>query len=337
MLKLWVIQIQSKNLQRFAVNIEKEKKINELKKKIEIEQGLLSTMQLLIHKGQVLKNDLSIDEIQGISENVHLLLYIKPQPLFKPKPTEVKQPSSAATVKIPIPIPNLHSVPGQPIAGVSPPINAEDFQAMLRNIMETYIPPTPATVPVVTTAPTVPAIPPSTTAPLTLDLYTVKLLTEMGFPEARAIKALYINRMNADLAMEWLLLHGLDPDIDVPLTQDDIRILTAPVVRLPTVPQPPRLTSDQTVETAISQNRCTFSATGPNYKPQKFYHCYTCGFVGNEGVCQSCANVCHAGHHLSEPTMSNGFYCDCGPSASQPGSTTASNRPPCQCMPKGNT
>ncbi len=59
------------------------------------------------------------------------------------------------------------------------------------------------------------------------------------------------------------------------------------------------------VEEAIKKNCCTFIATGPNFSYQKWYFCKTCGLDGNKGCCQSCANVCHKGHELSEAKESS--------------------------------
>ncbi|XP_074606474.1 ubiquitin-associated domain-containing protein 1-like [Acropora palmata] len=52
---------------------------------------------------------------------------------------------------------------------------------------------------------------------LSVDPAILKQLTEMGFREARAKKALVLNRMSPVLAMEWLFQHESDPDIDEPL------------------------------------------------------------------------------------------------------------------------
>jgi len=59
-----------------------------------------------------------------------------------------------------------------------------------------------------------------------VDPDSLKQLQEMGFPEGRAKKALLLNRMNASLAMEWLLEHDGDPDLDEPLSQDQMRQLS---------------------------------------------------------------------------------------------------------------
>ncbi len=59
--------------------------------------------------------------------------------------------------------------------------------------------------------------------------------------------------------------------------------------------------------------RCTYAETGPAFKEQPWSKCDTCwpGDDAEEGVCSSCALVCHAGHKLvaQEPCK---FYCDCG-------------------------
>lgn len=50
-----------------------------------------------------------------------------------------------------------------------------------------------------------------------MDKEALCALCEMGFPENRASKALVLNQMNVEQAMEWLFRHGDDPDIDEPL------------------------------------------------------------------------------------------------------------------------
>lgn len=50
-----------------------------------------------------------------------------------------------------------------------------------------------------------------------LDEAALRQLTEMGFPESRAAKALRLNHMSVPQAMEWLIEHAEDPTIDAPL------------------------------------------------------------------------------------------------------------------------
>ncbi|XP_074871885.1 ubiquitin-associated domain-containing protein 1 [Carettochelys insculpta] len=50
-----------------------------------------------------------------------------------------------------------------------------------------------------------------------VDEIALRQLTEMGFPESRAIKALRLNHMSVTQAMEWLIEHADDPTVDAPL------------------------------------------------------------------------------------------------------------------------
>uniref|UniRef100_A0ABI8AEG8 UBA domain-containing protein n=1 Tax=Felis catus TaxID=9685 RepID=A0ABI8AEG8_FELCA len=50
-----------------------------------------------------------------------------------------------------------------------------------------------------------------------VDEAALRQLTEMGFPESRAAKALRLNHMSVPQAMEWLIEHAEDPTIDTPL------------------------------------------------------------------------------------------------------------------------
>uniref|UniRef100_A0A8B9YL64 UBA domain containing 1 n=1 Tax=Bos mutus grunniens TaxID=30521 RepID=A0A8B9YL64_BOSMU len=50
-----------------------------------------------------------------------------------------------------------------------------------------------------------------------MDEAALRQLTEMGFPETRAAKALRLNHMSVPQAMEWLIEHADDPTIDTPL------------------------------------------------------------------------------------------------------------------------
>uniref|UniRef100_K1R293 Ubiquitin-associated domain-containing protein 1 n=1 Tax=Magallana gigas TaxID=29159 RepID=K1R293_MAGGI len=50
-----------------------------------------------------------------------------------------------------------------------------------------------------------------------IDAAALKKLCDMGFPQNRAKKALLLNSMSVTSAMEWLIQHESDPDIDEPL------------------------------------------------------------------------------------------------------------------------
>uniref|UniRef100_A0A673YYJ5 UBA domain containing 1 n=1 Tax=Salmo trutta TaxID=8032 RepID=A0A673YYJ5_SALTR len=54
-----------------------------------------------------------------------------------------------------------------------------------------------------------------------VDETTLQQLTEMGFPESKAIKALRLNHMSVTQAMEWLIEHVDDPTVDTTLPGQD--------------------------------------------------------------------------------------------------------------------
>uniref|UniRef100_A0A8C6UDI8 Ubiquitin-associated domain-containing protein 1 n=1 Tax=Neogobius melanostomus TaxID=47308 RepID=A0A8C6UDI8_9GOBI len=54
-----------------------------------------------------------------------------------------------------------------------------------------------------------------------VDEMALQQLTEMGFPESRAVKALRLNHMSVTQAMEWLIEHVDDPTVDAPLPGQD--------------------------------------------------------------------------------------------------------------------
>jgi len=182
------------------------------------------------------------------------------------------------------------------------------------------------------------------------DQESLAILMSMGFSKSRARKALVINFFEPQAAAEWILLHSSDPDIDAPLTEAQIdQILSRealendslnlpvtpppvntlpavipppivtpppvvnqppPVVTQPVVTSPPPAT-DTPLQNAVKNRVCTFTVTGTKHADQNWYHCFTCGLVDSEGACESCINVCHAGHTISD-VKTGLFYCDCG-------------------------
>jgi hypothetical protein len=133
-------------------------------------------------------------------------------------------------------------------------------------------------------------------------------LLEMGFTEARTVKALLLNLLNTEMAMEWLLEHADDPDIDEPLTRAQVLQVSHSIQLV----QPAVRSIPEAIEEAIAQLQCTYRITGSQYSPQQYHYCYTCNLVDGRGCCLACARVCHAGHQLSAPIHSDSFYCDCG-------------------------
>lgn len=68
-----------------------------------------------------------------------------------------------------------------------------------------------------------------------VDQGLLQQLKDMGFAEGRAKKALLLTGMNSQAAMEWLLEHEGDPNIDEPLSQEQLRQLRR---RATVVPDP---------------------------------------------------------------------------------------------------
>jgi len=138
-------------------------------------------------------------------------------------------------------------------------------------------------------------------------------LVAIGFPEPRAKKALLLNMLQFDLAVNWLLDHSSDPNVDDPLTDEEINQIATNFQSLVDNNEPDEPEVNE-LDECISKNICTYSVTGNQYAPQTWYQCYSCGFVDSEGCCVSCINVCHKGHKISEPITSTSFFCDCGAS-----------------------
>lgn len=99
-----------------------------------------------------------------------------------------------------------------------------------------------------------------------VDETALQQLTEMGFPESRAIKALRLNHMSVTQAMEWLIEHVDDPTVDAPIPggQDSSGMAgaTAAAPPGPSVPAPgPNLlhsqSSQSSTEESIRQDELT--------------------------------------------------------------------------------
>jgi len=67
---------------------------------------------------------------------------------------------------------------------------------------------------------------PQTPIAITVDPELLRQLQDMGFPEERSRKALILNRMNVQLAMEWMLEHEADANIDEPLSEQQLAHLS---------------------------------------------------------------------------------------------------------------
>eukprot|EP01091_Cochliopodium_minus_P010214 TRINITY_DN2666_c0_g1_i1.p1 TRINITY_DN2666_c0_g1~~TRINITY_DN2666_c0_g1_i1.p1 ORF type:complete len:259 (-),score=69.79 TRINITY_DN2666_c0_g1_i1:29-805(-) len=129
----------------------------------------------------------------------------------------------------------------------------------------------------------------------------ITMLLEMGFEESVCKKALYLNNLDPQKAMEWIIDHHGDPNLRTPLSREMIRELAIQYSKKPS----------QGIEECIKSGKCTKSLSGTTHMYQNWYQCFTCNIENNEGVCETCAKKCHAGHQLSDPNFGK-FYCDCG-------------------------
>jgi hypothetical protein len=139
-------------------------------------------------------------------------------------------------------------------------------------------------------------------------------LMETGFSKWRCQKALLLNRFDAEAALDWLCSNLDDPTIDDPISTLKLAQIIMEVSRHAN-DGPQENNQNELIAEAVRNNKCTYTVTGKSFVQQKWFFCYTCGFVDSEGVCEGCANTCHKGHSLSAPRgveYGSGFFCDCG-------------------------
>ena len=71
-----------------------------------------------------------------------------------------------------------------------------------------------------------------------------------------------------------------------------------------------------------NNQQCTTKRIGTNVSEQHVWWCRTCAMPVDSGVCNICAEKCHAGHDLVDKGVWFSFTCDCGKGA---------NSSQCQC------
>jgi hypothetical protein len=80
-------------------------------------------------------------------------------------------------------------------------------------------------------APPEPQGPPPPIEPPEPAAANITSLTEMGFPEPLARKALIMTKDNVEAALEWILVHEGDPDAAQPPTQEELQRVRRAVLR----------------------------------------------------------------------------------------------------------
>ena len=71
-----------------------------------------------------------------------------------------------------------------------------------------------------------------------------------------------------------------------------------------------------------NNQQCSTKRIGSNVSQQHVWWCRTCGMPFDEGICNVCAEQCHAGHQLVDKGVWYSFTCACG---------TGTNASPCSC------
>jgi len=100
--------------------------------------------------------------------------------------------------------------------------NALELRTQLQDLMNTLIGLANQNQPGINANP--PPAQPASSAPVPnqIDAVSLRQLQDMGFAENRARKSLLLNRMNTQAAMDWLLEHNDDPDIDEPISNESM-------------------------------------------------------------------------------------------------------------------
>jgi len=146
-------------------------------------------------------------------------------------------------------------------------------------------------------------------------------LISMGFSKNSVTRALLMHALDLNRSLDWLLNNSGTEEAETPLTREEVSAFlgirpnfdskSGDFINFPSI-----------LELLIKNHICTYTLTGTNYQNQTYYRCYTCSSKQNQGCCEACKDICHAGHSLSEPIHGN-FYCDCG--AGELGA-------PCKCL-----
>ncbi|KAK3744842.1 hypothetical protein RRG08_050781 [Elysia crispata] len=180
---------------------------------------------VLVRTGRTLQDDTPIVQ-QGVKDNDELLLLKKRLnvPVMEGDRVreERKVPDAASVRKATIHLPRRN----QDTLNDDPPTGL-DFQSELRRILISLIEASqrilclnPEAAKIFQQAEDLLNEAPA--RKMALSEASVKQLTDMGFPENRARKALLLNQQSVVSAMEWLLTHETDPDIDKPLPGQDL-------------------------------------------------------------------------------------------------------------------
>lgn len=248
------LQVRTINGNLHELNISPTDSVETLKNNLNEFVNIPSEQQKLIYRGRNLSNSLVIGENVKEGDTLVVLKSRKippvPIPDLTPIPTKSIIYEYTARGK---PIPRRR----QPMFPSSPS-TLTNLRNQFQDLVGSFVGLSSATAPAPASTTTTTATPTSTTAqpssseeanatssstpvptpssesPAAAQLPPInpsilQQLKDMGFSEERSKKALYVNSMNPSRAMEWLLEHEEDADIDDPLTPQQVARVAARV------------------------------------------------------------------------------------------------------------
>jgi len=196
-----IVKVKTLLGELFTYEVQPEDPIDRIKELFSAEANITKETQNLVHKGKIVKEN-SITT-NGIQDGDFLVVFaVRPSPVaVSEKKVESQSPRKVANEDESSEDSDAEMVEesGEPSFSQLLP-QLQDLMDTLSNLRN---------------PPQLPAI----------DEVSLRSLQDMGFSDQRATKALLLNRMNSQAAMEWLLEHNSDPDIDSPLMEEQLRQL----------------------------------------------------------------------------------------------------------------
>eukprot|EP01114_Cavostelium_apophysatum_P015083 TRINITY_DN4042_c0_g1_i1.p1 TRINITY_DN4042_c0_g1~~TRINITY_DN4042_c0_g1_i1.p1 ORF type:complete len:349 (+),score=65.38 TRINITY_DN4042_c0_g1_i1:954-2000(+) len=223
-MKLQIKTIQGKS---YDVTVNNDETVASLKNFLSGMVNLPADDQKLVAKGtQVLRNHLLLKEC-GLSDgDVVALLQTRKQrpqePVDETAPTkQMIEEITSRTFGVPV----RPSSSKKPKSGRAAP-TITNLRTQLQDLVGSFmgIPPSAMVAPASNEAEmSAPAAAPAPAPEITIEPALLQQLIDMGFPEDRSRKALILNNMNPQAAMDWILQHEEDPDIDEPISTEELQ------------------------------------------------------------------------------------------------------------------
>jgi len=213
----------------YSIEAEESSSVEELKNAVKSALSI-STDVKLIHCDHILKTGSIIDA--GLKDGDAIVALAKRKPLVNPaeRPVANSSPTPDQIAQaLGVPVSSLN---GRTNSGMGQGTNNNVASSRIQLVRELYN---------AVTGPSGNGDNGQQLALIQPDPDALQMLMEMGFLEGRCRKALLLCRNNVQVAMEWLLEHSDDPSADVPLSRQQLEVLS---VR----PQRRTVTSDPEVD-----------------------------------------------------------------------------------------